>query len=335
MKTTMTSMTREQRRLIENMRATALDFSTAARARDEFSGGMRWLPVKGKEYLARYRRDPVTGQQLTTSLGGRSVQTEAMYDHFIAERSDLDKQMSDLKPEMSEQARLAKALRLNRAPEDVGAVLRAVGMSDLTDHLALSGDAAVFAHENEMAFLLPRELLPDGDIEFVLAGLDASEAVDELTGVLRRARIDLRGSTRQDAGWVELRTEEGLRIRLVALPAIERMADIYADEDYGGGEAARWAVEQSPVVSLVVDRQGRASTIRALEPRAWCILRCMTIDMDEMSIIRREASAELVSAMIRITQERWTSPFEPDHVETCRHLHEALEGEEFLPPPRI
>ncbi len=331
----MTSMTREQKRLVENMRATALDYSVAARARDDFAGGMRWLPVKGREYLGRYRRDPVTGEQTTTSLGPRSEQTEAIYDRFMADRSLLDEQMTGLRPQMAEQARLAKALRLNRAPEDVGAVIRAIGMSDLSEHLTLSGDAAVFAYENEMATLLPRELLPDGDIDLLLSGLDASEAVDELTGILKRSRVALRGSTREDGSGVEIRTEDGLRIRIVALAAVERMAGFYADEDYGGGEAAQWAIEQSPVESLIIDRQGRSASIRALDPRSWCILRCMSMDLQEMSAIRRENSAELVTVMIRTTQERWPSPFDGNHVQNFRPLYEALEGEEFFPPPRI
>lgn len=93
---------------------TALEYGAAARARDEFGGGMQWLKVKQWEYLTRYRRDPVTGEQKATSIGRRSPETEEVYDRFIKGRAELDERMSALRPGMAGQARMAKALRLNR-----------------------------------------------------------------------------------------------------------------------------------------------------------------------------------------------------------------------------
>ena len=84
------AMTREQRRLVEAMRATTNEFAVLARSRDEFIGGMQWLTVKGNDYLARYRRDPVTGEQKSTSLGRRSPETEALYDsRTVADLNDI------------------------------------------------------------------------------------------------------------------------------------------------------------------------------------------------------------------------------------------------------
>jgi hypothetical protein len=45
------------------MRATTTDFATLARMRDEFVPGMQRITVKGKDYLTRYRLDPLSGQQ--------------------------------------------------------------------------------------------------------------------------------------------------------------------------------------------------------------------------------------------------------------------------------
>src|ERR1700694_3455070 len=141
------TMSSEQRGLVETMRETAAEFFPLTRAREEFTGGMQWLPVKGNEYLTRYRRDPLTGEQRSTSLGRRSAETETMYQRFIEGRARLDHQLSDLKPRMATQARMAKALRLTRAPTAVADVLRAVAMSDLVEHITLVGDAALFGYE--------------------------------------------------------------------------------------------------------------------------------------------------------------------------------------------
>jgi len=330
-----TAMTREQRRFVENIRSTTLEYGVAARARDEFAGGMQWITVKGREYLSRYRRDPVTGEQKATSLGPRSPSTQSWYVRFMTERSELDGRLGSLRPEMAEQARMAKALRLNRAPEDVGAIARAIGMSDLINHVVLTGDGAVFAYECEMTSLLPREMLPDGEIEFMLSGVDATDAVGELTAVLRRARIEIDSSVKSNGGLVELRTEDGLRIRLTSVTAVERLVDQYAEEDIGGGEAARWALEMDPMTSILIDRQGRAAPVSVPDPRAWCIMRCMALDMEKMSVIRTEATSELVTTMIKMVQERWPQPFDDERVSAYGRLHEALHGGDFIPPPRL
>ncbi|WP_461317970.1 hypothetical protein [Bradyrhizobium diazoefficiens] len=90
-------MTREQRRLAETMRSTTLEFAALARSREEFGGGMQWLKVKKFEYLTRYRRDPLTGEQKAASIGRRSPETEGIYERFIKERAELDRQIAALR----------------------------------------------------------------------------------------------------------------------------------------------------------------------------------------------------------------------------------------------
>src|SRR5271154_2881096 len=137
-------MSREQRRLVEAMRSTVADYGDVLRARDQFAGGMQWLTAKGNQYLTRYRQDPLSGDKKAASLGRRTPQTEAIHDAFMKERADLDARIAELRPAMAEQARMAKALRLSRAPSEVGVVLRAIGTSDLLDHVTLIGEAAVY-----------------------------------------------------------------------------------------------------------------------------------------------------------------------------------------------
>ena len=71
-------MTREQRRLVEAMRSATAGYASLVRSRDEFGGGMQWLKVKKWEYLTRYRRDSMTGEQKATSISPRSPETEAI-----------------------------------------------------------------------------------------------------------------------------------------------------------------------------------------------------------------------------------------------------------------
>lgn len=325
-------MTREQRRLLEQMRSTATDFAALARARDDFVGGMQWLTVKEKEYLARYRRDPVSGAQKSTSLGRRSPETEAIYKRFMDGRADLDQRTEEFKPIMAEQARMAKALRLSRTPLEIADVARAIAYSSLADYVSIIGEVAVYGYECELATLLSRELLPGEGLDLLVAGVDPSDAIDEVMATLRRGRVAVRRS--REGNDAELRTEEGLRIRLFTPSMLERAAERYAENNHSGGAAAQWALEQQPITTIIIDLQGRAVPVLLPDPRAYCILRCMAIDIAEMSVIGRETAVELNSSVARLVHERWPEPFEEDHVTSFGRLTEAL-GEEFRPSPRI
>jgi len=322
-------MSREQRRLVEQMRATATDFAALARTRYDFAGGMQWLTVKGKEYLARYRRDPLSGEQKSTSLGRRSPETEALYRRFTDGRADHERQLAEIQPTMAEQGRMAKALRLSRTPVEIADVARAFAFSDLADHVSIVGEAAVYGYECELATLLPREMLPDDGLDLLVAGVDPDDAVDEIAAALRRARVAVRR-----ADGAELRTEEGLRIRLTTPSMLDHAAALYAQNQPGAAEAARWALEQPPIRSILIDRQGRPAPVSILEPRAYCILRYMSLDLNEMSVGSRKISLELNSSLARAIQEHWTESFEEAHVVALESLAEAL-GEEGYRSPRF
>ncbi|WP_167561330.1 GSU2403 family nucleotidyltransferase fold protein [Bradyrhizobium sp. AS23.2] len=323
-------MTREQRRLVEATRATTTDFAALARTRDEFVGGMQWITVKGNEYLTRYRRDALSGDQKSTSLGRRSKETEAIYKRFIDGRAEFERRTAELRPTMAEQARMAKALRLSRTPSEIADVARAIGFSDLADQVSIIGEAAVYGYECELAALLPREMLPDESMDLLVVGVEADDVAEGITAVLRRGKVSVR---RRDAA--ELRTEEGLRIRLFTPAMLDRAADSYSDQSAGGAEAARWALDQPAIRSICIDRQGRAAPVSLLEPRAYCMLRFMALDVEEMSLIRREASTELNTAVVKLVHERWTEPFAEDHIQTIGPLQGALGEDGFPSAPRM
>jgi hypothetical protein len=325
-------MSREQRRLVETMRTTVGEYGDVLRARDAYAGGMQWMTAKGHQYLTRYRYDLLSGDKTAKSLGRRSAETEKIHDAYMKERAQLDERIAALRPVMAEQARMAKALRLSRTPSEVGAVLRAIGTSDLLDHVTLVGDAAVFAYENEMTSLVPWEVLPDEGLDLLVAGVRATDSIDELVAVLRRAKIPVRPGRARGNDAAELRTEDNLKIRLFTSSSIERMVDEYGS--HSPSEAPRWASEQAPLRSVMIDRSGRAASVSVPEPRAWAILRCVSLDLEEMSVGRRETSTELVSAVARMIQDRWPEPF-GEEIYGFAPLRDALEVEEFPPPPRF
>jgi Nucleotidyltransferase len=330
------AMSREQRRLVETMRSTVADYGDVLRARDAYAGGMQWLTAKGQQYLTRYRQDPLSGDKKAVSLGRRTAETEKIHDAFMKERADLDACIAELRPAMAEQTRMARALRLSRAPEEVGAVARAIGLSELIDHVTIIGEAAVYAYECEMAALLPREILPDGGLDLLVAGVHPIDSMEELLAVLKRAKIGIRPTRpSDDRAAAELQTDEGLKIRLYTMSTLDGLTDRYAENASYGADTVQWALDQPVMRSIMIDRNGRAATVAVLEPRAYCMLRFMALDVEEMSLIRREASTELSAAVVKLVHERWTEPFIEDHLATISRLREALEEEESTQAPRM
>jgi len=67
-----------------------------------------------------------------------------------------------------EQARLTKALRLNRTPDDVAGVIRAIAYSETIDDVVLVGEPTVYGYENRRAAQLPCPMLPDDGMDLLV-----------------------------------------------------------------------------------------------------------------------------------------------------------------------
>jgi hypothetical protein len=50
------------------------------------------------------------------------------------------------------------------------------------------------------------------------------------------------------------------------------------------------------------------------------MLRFVALDVDEVSLIRRDASTELNAVVVKLVHERWTEPFAEDHAQAIGPL---------------
>jgi hypothetical protein len=323
-------MSPEQRRLVEEMRESTAEFFPLERSRNDFVGGMQWKSVKGYDYLTRYRRDPLTDEQRSTSLGRRSAETEAMHRRFFEGRARLEEQLAVLKPTMATQARMAKALRLTRTPSAVADVLRAVAMTDLIEHITLIGDAALFAYECEFGVLLPTTLLPAGGVDLLISGFNSNEAADETAEVLRRGGLKV-SPGRQGTG---LKTSDGVNIAFVTPHHLERQAERFAEDNYGAGHALAWANEQETFTTMLIDRDGRAAPVSVLDPRAFTLMKFAKIDLGDISVNARAIALEQGALIAQVTRDLWPRPFDEGHVTAFEALAEAL-GDDGYQSPRM
>jgi len=141
--------------LFENYRSA---FSHAA----SYRYGMRWKTVRGTEYLFRDKDRRGNGK----SLGPRSPETQAVLAAFIAGRSVAQERLQRI-TKKSREARLNKALRLNRVPRVVSRVLRELDRAGLHNSFTVIGTQALYAYEavGGAHFLL--ELLASGDVDLL------------------------------------------------------------------------------------------------------------------------------------------------------------------------
>ena len=126
-----------------------------------YTYGLRWKTVRGAEYLFKDRDRRGNGK----SFGPRSTQTEELLAVFSAGRQATQERLSLITEKIQEQARLNKALRLNRVPRVVARVLRELDRAGLHDSFTVIGTQALYAYEAEGGAHFLLELLASGDVD--------------------------------------------------------------------------------------------------------------------------------------------------------------------------
>lgn len=139
---------REQSRHLDEVGDTWRELAPYLLEQQELVGGLQWKTVAGNEYLYRYQPNPITKKKTSTSLGRRSLETEAAYNDFMFRREIVANAIAAAERELESQARVTKALRLGRVSVDTAKLLRTLWSAQLSDHLLLVSDHAVFGYES-------------------------------------------------------------------------------------------------------------------------------------------------------------------------------------------
>jgi hypothetical protein len=161
--------------LFENYRS-ALNHAAA------YQYGMRWKTVRSTEYLFRDKDRRGNGK----SLGPRSPETEAVLAAFASGRTVAQERLQLITEKIQEQARLNKALRINRVPRVVARVLRELDRAGLHDSFTVIGTQALYAYEAVAGAHFLLELLASGDVDLLYDARQKMTVVSEkLDGAFR------------------------------------------------------------------------------------------------------------------------------------------------------
>ena len=253
--------------LYENYRATQKHWST-------YAYGMRWKTVRGKEYLFKDRDRHGNGKL----LGPRSLETEAVLASFQAARLLARERMQLVTEKLEEQARLNKALRLNRVPTVIARVLRELDAAGLHDDFMVIGTQALYGYEAAAGVHFILELLASGDVDLLYDARKKLTVVSDkldgqgLLGLLKKA--DRTFECIRENGYRAANAGQFMVDLVVAPRGMYAAAGVtFAKADLMATEVPRlqWLLNAPKMETVAIDEDGWPVPMRVPDPRAFAL----------------------------------------------------------------
>lgn len=173
--------TESQKRQYIDAETVFLALAQAKKKATEVRGSMLWRELRGKQTLIR-----TSANSAQKSLGVHSVETQAMYDSFVARKASAEARFKALKAQLATQQRLNRAQRIGRVPNVVVGVINALESIGVQEHFMATRDVdMLFDTRKHIAFVTAMKKL-DSSLIGVLRKVDPSFEVN----IIRRAAKD-------------------------------------------------------------------------------------------------------------------------------------------------
>ncbi len=125
-----------------------------------YQGSLMWRRISGTDYLIHQVR------RRQKSLGARSEETEAVYDGFNRRKVEISERVTSLKSNLQRQARLCKAVHLNRVPKIVADISRKIAeFPVLSKKTLIVGTNALYAYEAAAAVFFESSIVATQDVD--------------------------------------------------------------------------------------------------------------------------------------------------------------------------
>ncbi len=272
-----------------------------------YTYGMRWKTVRNTEYLFRDRDRHGNGK----SLGPRSEKTEALLVAFRAGREAAQERLRLITEKIEEQARLNKALRLNRVPRVVARVLRELDRSNLHDEFMVIGTQALYAYEAAGGAHFLLELLASGDVDLLYDARKKLVVVSEkldgngLLGLLKKAdrtfeRVRENGLRAANAGqfMVDLVTGPSGMLNNQTITFSE--ADLVAAEVPG----LQWLLNSPKLDVIAIDEDGWPVPMRVPDPRAFALHKAWLSSLSTRETLKKPRDLDQAQAVASLVKEQ-------------------------------
>jgi hypothetical protein len=268
----------------------------AGRLVQPFRGGMHYKRIKGREYLYRYRDRLGHGE----SLGPRSPEHDHILAVFRRERQAALDQLKAAQQELKEQARLARALRLNRIPRVMAQVLRLLEADDrLAQDLMVVGTGALYAYEAAAGGIIEA-----GTASCLGLGPARRRRLSLLTqghgmpGELLALclRVDRTFEEFPGLSWMA-RNRRGIEVAVITPQAPFYQGMARPDNHAGEARSLAWLAASPQFSQAVLGEDGLPAAITAPDPRAFALHKLwLSQQMDRLPATRDQDLAQAVAA---------------------------------------
>ncbi len=300
-------LTDEQRRQVIDVRQSFEAYRKLREVQERrYSGSMRWLTRKGRDYLHRKRGST------ETSLGPRSPETETQFRSFREGREKTREELKRLSERLDRMAPVNRALELGRVPKLAARVLRRLDQKRLLrQHLIIIGTNALFCYEAKAGVVLESKLLATGDADLLW---DARQRMALLLPEVRRSgvigilqKVDrsfrIRGARdyrafNADGYWVDLiRPQDRNFFQQTSRKTVGNRTDDLHGAAVGG---LQWLISVPRFEAVAFGEDGYPVRLVTIDPRAFALHKLWLSgrsDRDPIKQKRDVAQAKTVAAM--------------------------------------
>lgn len=308
---TVMPMARQQSRMCDEALVVWSRYGEALRERERLAGGMAWKVVKGREYLAHYRYDPLRGGKRFVSKGPRSSDTERLMEAFLRDRAAFDAGFPQIRDQADLMAKVAQVSDLGRMPVAAGDALRSLWVEGVLGGRALViGTCALFGFETEARSRIDDELLRLGGVGLLV---DGQAEIEEVFEGLRRSDKRL---VRTDADRLEGRA--GFHFRAITRQRVFEALDGSGELDGNQLDAVAWALRVEPWESVCFAKDGYAVPLMTPGPRACAILMAARHRVSPDGCGDRQATA-----IVELVAQGLDEPFHSEHQQAFGELHDG------------
>jgi hypothetical protein len=284
-----------------------------------YKGGMHWKKSNGKEYLFKTIDRNGNGK----SLGPRNRETESTFTTFHKGKQQAKTQLKSLRFRLNEQARICKAVKVNRTPKIVTQILSVLDQNKLSGKgLVVIGTNVMYAYEILASVYLDAAIMATQDLDLMwdtrtkLTLFAIHQMNNEgLLGLLKQVDKSFEMITSKSFRAVN---KEGYMVDLVqAEPksiAVNPPGTIGNDNDIHAAPVKnlQWLISSPKVKQTIIGNDGYPANIVVPDPRAFVLHKIWLssqIDRDAIKKKRDFAQGVAIAKLIMTYLPQY--PFNP------------------------
>ena len=300
-------MNDNQRRVMIDTIQLYESFIDVSRKIRSYRGGMHWKKAKGREYLFRSRDRYGYGE----SLGHRSKETEKIYAEFHKTKQELKSRLRTLTERLQEQARICKAVMIQRVPRVVTGVLRMLDQHQILGrNVTVIGTNVMYAYEAAAGVFFDRALMATKDMDILwdirpkLTLILADDTKpDGLLGLLKKVDRSFEVSAKRnfravnkDGYMVDLLKPES---KTVLLKEPRRMGD-KKDIEAAEIQNLQWLVSSPKFSQVVIGDDGYPALMIGPDPRSFALHKLWLSEQTDREPLKKKRDHDQGLAVVQL-----------------------------------